>query len=200
MIIRHPTCQAVWHTEVASGVLYCYAKVPCAVSDGTAWNFSAWAGDGPHGRNFMCRSLLPVIVVRPRHMKFFARRGSDQKMRVENTGIQRYKEVRRKRLPFPQGQRQPDVNYILAVSFSLPGRDGTEFFYLSFMRLCGAADFTCGSCKTAWRPRSHRESPGCLGGRTPPRERRCSGIAGRDRRCRSRRGTPCRAGSSRIPG
>src|SRR5699024_2051308 len=128
-------------SPVATFFLLCKstAKVPCAVSDGTAWNFSAWAGDGLHGRNFMCRSLLPVIVVRPRHMKFFARRGSDQRMRVENTGIQRYKEVRRKRLPFPQGQRQPDVNYILAVSFSLPGRDGTEFFYLSFMRPCGAA-------------------------------------------------------------
>ena len=107
--------------------------------------------------------------------------------------------VRRKRLPFPQGQRQPDVNYISAISSALLAGGGSEFFYLSLMRPCGAADFTCGSCKTAWHPRSHRESPGCLGGRTPPRERRCSGTAGRDRRCRNRRGTPCRAGSSRIP-
>ena len=28
--------------------------------------------DGPYARNFMCRSLLPVIVVRPRRMKFQA--------------------------------------------------------------------------------------------------------------------------------
>src|SRR5699024_2554329 len=46
------------------------AKVTCAVSDGMALNFSAWAGDGPHARNFTCRSLLHVIVVRPRRMEF----------------------------------------------------------------------------------------------------------------------------------
>jgi len=50
------------------------AKAPCAVFDGTAWNFSAWAGDGPHAQNFMCRLLLPIIVVRPQRMKFYAPR------------------------------------------------------------------------------------------------------------------------------
>ena len=51
-------------------ILFAMQIAPCAVSDGTAWDLSAWAGNGPHARNFMRRLLLPVIVVRPRRMKF----------------------------------------------------------------------------------------------------------------------------------
>src|SRR5699024_5529282 len=80
----------------------------------------------------MCRSLLPVIVVRPRHMKFFVRRGSDQWMRVENTGIQRRRESSPKKAAVSTRATAAGRQLYLS-GFVLLAREGRHRVFLSVL-------------------------------------------------------------------